>query len=125
MTIIRDTKQVLKTVSSDQEDRLKSHLGSQCSFFSSVASKSTLQTIKGASLFVDPSEFVGLSVIAGDILRPDLLLKVHNKFLYILKLTINHETNLTTNIARKDRKHLDLTRTLQHHFITLNSLTFL
>ena len=36
----KDTKQVLKAFRSDQEDRLKSHLVSQCSFFSSVTSHS-------------------------------------------------------------------------------------
>ena len=51
--------------------------------------------------------------ITGDSLRPDLLLEVHNKCLYILELTIGYETNLTSNIARKDRKYQDLIRTLK------------
>ena len=59
---------------------------------------------------------VSPSVITGDSLRPDLLLQVHNKCLYILELTIGYETNLTSNIARKDKKYQDLTRTLQHHY---------
>ena len=75
---------------------------------------STLQTIKGASLLVDLQGFLSRSVITGDSVRPDLLLEVHNKSLYILELTIGYETNLTSNIARKDRKYQDLTRTLQH-----------
>ena len=29
---------------------------------------------------------------------------------------IVYETNLTRNIARKDRKYQDLTKTLQHHY---------
>ena len=53
------------------------------------------------------------SVITGDSLRPDLLLEVYNKCLYILELTIGYETNLTSNIARKDRKYQDLIRTLK------------
>ena len=55
------------------------------------------------------------SVAAGNSLRPDLLLEVDNKCLCILELTIGYETNLTSNIARKDRKYQDLTRTLQHY----------
>ena len=77
---------------------------------------STPQTIKGASLFVALPGFVSPSVITGDILRPDLLLEFHNKYLYILELTIGYESNLTSNIVRKDRKYQDLTRTLQHHY---------
>ena len=195
----KDTKQVLKAFRSDQENRLKSQLVSQGSFFSSVTSHSlpkfnsiwssaqsnlpknifnftvryinntlptrknlskwglssspdcsfclmpesllhivagcstylnegrytwrhnsvlqfiasTFQTIKGASLFADLPGFVTPSVITGDSLRPDLLLEVHNKCLYILELTIGYETNLTSNIARKDRKYQDLIRTLK------------
>ena len=52
-------------------------------------------------------------VITGDSLRPDLLLKVYNKCLYILELSIGYETNLTRIIAHRDRKYQDLTRTLQ------------
>ena len=70
----------------------------------------------GTLLLVDFPGFVSPSVITGDSIRPDLLLEVHNKRLYILGLTIGYETNLTSNIARKDRKHQDLTSTLQHHY---------
>ena len=56
------------------------------------------------------------SVITGDSLRPGLLLDVHNTCLYILELTIGYETNLTSNIARKDRKYQDLIKTLQYHY---------
>ena len=77
---------------------------------------STFQTIKGASLFAGLPGFLTPSVITGDSLRPDLLLEVHSKCLYILELTIGYETNLTSNIARKDRKYQDLFRTLQYHY---------
>ena len=178
----KDIKQVLKAFFSNQEDRLKSHLVSHGSFFSSVTSNSfpkfnsiwssahsnlpknlfnftvryinntlpamknlptwdlssspdcsfclmldsllhlvagcstylnegrytwrrnwvlqfiasTLQTIKGTSLLVDLQGLVSPSVITGYSLRPDLLLEVHNKCLYILELTIGYETNLTS-----------------------------
>ena len=72
--------------------------------------------MKDASLFVDLLGVVSPSVITGDSVRPDLLLEVHDKCLYILKLTIGYETNLTSNIARKDRKYQNLTRTLRHHY---------
>ena len=62
-------------------------------------------------------------IITGDSLRPDLLPEAHNKCLYILELTIGYETNLTSNIARKDRKCQDLIRTLKcqyHNFKFIN-----
>ena len=66
-------------------------------------------------MFVDLPGSVSHSVVTGHSLRPDLLLEVHNKCLYILELSIGYETNRTSNIARKDRKYQDLTRTLQRH----------
>ena len=60
--------------------------------------------------------------ITGDSLRPDLLLEAHDKCLYILELTIGYETNLTSNIARKDRKYQDVIRTLQYHY---NNIKFI
>ena len=72
--------------------------------------------MEGASLFVDLPGLVSPTVITGDSLRPDLLLEVHNKCLYILELTIGYETSLTSSIARKDRKYQDLTRTLKYHY---------
>ena len=74
-------------------------------------------------MFADLPGFVTPSAITGDSLRPDLLLEVHNKCLYILELTIGYETNLTSNIARKDRKCQDLIRTLKcqyHNFKFIN-----
>ena len=70
---------------------------------------------KGHHYFFDLPGFVSPSVITGG-LRPDLLLEFHNNCLYILELTFGYETNLTNNIARKDRKYQDLTRTLRHHY---------
>ena len=72
-------------------------------------------------MFGDLPGFASPSVITGDSLRPDLLLEVHNKCLYILKLTISEETNLISNIARKDRKYQDLIRTLNITTKTLSS----
>ena len=81
---------------------------------------STFQAFKRASSVVDLAGFVSPSVIIGDSLRPDPLLKVHNRCLYILELTIGYETNLTCNIARKDRKYQYLNRSLQHYYNNVN-----
>ena len=60
-------------------------------------------------MIVDLPGFISPSVIAGDqLLRPDLLLAIENKVLYILELTVGFETNLKTNSVRKHEKYLPL-----------------
>ena len=49
------------------------------------------------TLYVDLPGFITPSVITGDELRPDLLLAIENKLLYILELTVGFETNLKIN----------------------------
>ena len=66
---------------------------------------SSLQCIKGATLFVDLPSFPSPSVITGDSLRPDLLLETADKILYILELTIGFETNVKCNAERKEAKY--------------------
>jgi hypothetical protein len=59
-------------------------------------------------MYVDLPGFISPSVITGDELRPDLLLTIENKILYILELTVGFETNLKTNSDRKHEKYLTL-----------------
>ena len=59
-------------------------------------------------MYVDLPGFISPSVITGDELRPDLLLTIENKILYILELTVCFETNLKTNSDRKHEKYLTL-----------------
>ena len=60
--------------------------------------------------------FLCPSVITGDNLRPDLLLPFQNKCLYIFELTVGFETNLQTNIPRKNEKDRDLIRSLKEEY---------
>ena len=73
-------------------------------------------------MFSDLPGFVSPSVITGDSLRPDLLLNVHSKCLYVLELTVGYETNLANNITRRDKKYQDLIMTLRHQY---NKVTFI
>ena len=41
-------------------------------------------------------------------LRPDLLITLEKKCIYVLELTIGFESNLFTNVARKQQKYQDL-----------------
>ncbi len=61
-----------------------------------------------SKIYVDLPGFISPSVITGDELRPDLLLTIENKIVYILELTVGFETNLKTNSDRKHEKYLTL-----------------
>ena len=52
--------------------------------------------------------YISPSVITGDKLRPDLLITLENKCIYILELTVGFESNLLTNATRKRQKYQDL-----------------
>ena len=69
---------------------------------------SSLLNVERSKLYVDLPGFVSPSVITGDQLRPDLLLAIEDKVLYILELTVGFETNLSTNSDRKRDKYLPL-----------------
>ena len=67
---------------------------------------SSLLDVERSKMYVDLPGFISPSVITGDELRPDLLLTIENKILYILELTVGFETNLKTNSDRKHEKLL-------------------
>ena len=60
--------------------------------------------------------FITPSVITGDELRPDLLLTIENKLLYILELTVGFETDLKINLDRKLKKYLPLISDQENNF---------
>ena len=74
---------------------------------------STLACVKNSKIYVDLPGFLSPSVLTGDSLRPDLLLKVENKCLYILELTVGFESNLQVNARRKHHKYLGLIKELE------------
>ena len=69
---------------------------------------SSLLNVERSQLYVDLPGFVSPSIITGDQLRPDLLLAIEDKVLYILELTVGFETNLLTSSDRKRDKYLPL-----------------
>ena len=58
---------------------------------------SSLVSAEQSKLYVDLPGFITPSVITGDQLRPELLLAIENKVLYVLELTVGFETNLNSN----------------------------
>ena len=67
---------------------------------------SSLLDVERSKMYVDLPGFISSSVITGDELRPDLLLTIENKILYILELSVGFETNLKTNSDRKHEKNI-------------------
>ena len=76
----------------------------------------SFKSVPDSVLYVDLPGFITPSVLSGYSLRPDLLLTISKKCLYILELTVGFETNLLTNAVRKAKKYEDLIRLQQHQF---------
>ena len=66
---------------------------------------STLKSVQNSDLYVDLPGYLSPSVITGDELRPDLLITLENKTIYIVELTVGYETNLLNNATRKRHKY--------------------
>ena len=54
----------------------------------------TLPSLKPSKFYVDVSGYLSPSILIGESLRPDMLLGIEDKCLYIIELTISFETNL-------------------------------
>ena len=70
----------------------------------------SFQSVHDSIIYADLPDFINPSAITGDNLRPDLLLVLPNKCLYILELTVGFESNIRKNSERKHTKYSDLIR---------------
>ena len=68
----------------------------------------SFHSIKNSSVHVDIPGFINPCALTGDSLRPDLLLVIPDKCLYILELTVSFETNLRNTSHRKQLKYKTL-----------------
>ena len=66
--------------------------------------------LRGVTCYISPS------VLTGDELRPDLLITLQTKCLYILELTIGNESNLLNNATRKRQKYEGLINKHQKYY---------
>ena len=57
----------------------------------------TLPSLQPSKLFVDLPGYLSPSILTGESLRPDMLLSIEDKCLYIIELTVGFETNLERN----------------------------
>lgn len=69
---------------------------------------SSLNSVQNYSLYADIPGYISPSVLTGDRLRPDLLVTIENKCIYILELTVGFESNLLNNATRKRQKYQEL-----------------
>ena len=77
----------------------------------------TLQSVNGYNLFADVPGFRNPSIITGDRYRPDLLLtSSNNSLLYLVELTVGYESNLESNIRRKNIKYKELVKQQRKYF---------
>ena len=77
---------------------------------------SSLADLQNAKLYVDLPGFINPSVVTGDSLRPDLLLAIEKKCLYVLELTVGYESNLQINANRKRQKYHDLIKDQESYY---------
>ena len=76
----------------------------------------SLKSIPDSVLYVDLPGYITPSVISGSSLRPDLLLTVSSKYLYILELTVGFEANLLNIAIRKTNKYEDLVKRQKNQY---------
>ena len=57
----------------------------------------TLPSLQSSKLYVDLPGYLSPSILTGESLRPDMLLSIEDKCLYIIELTVGFETNLERN----------------------------
>ena len=76
----------------------------------------SLNSIPDSVIYVDLPGYITPSVISGNSLRPDLLLTVSSKCLYILELTVGFEANLLNNAICKTNKYEDLVKCQKHQY---------
>ena len=69
---------------------------------------STFKSLDHSNPYAYSPGYVSPSVLTGDELRPDLLITLEKKCIYVIKLTIGFESNLLTNVTRKRQKYQDL-----------------
>ena len=65
----------------------------------------SFQSVRNPVIYADLPGFINPSAMTGDNFRPDLLLVLPKKCLYILELTVGFESNIRKNSHRKHSKY--------------------
>ena len=64
-------------------------------------------------------------IITGESLRPDMLLSIEDKCLYIIELTVGFETNLERNAGRKEIKYRPLLKQFDNKYLKTKFINLL
>ena len=72
----------------------------------------TLPSLQPSKLYVDLPGYLSPSILTGESLRPDMLVNIEDKCLYIIELIVGFETNFKRNAERKEIKY----RPFSKHF---------
>ena len=86
---------------------------------------SALLSVQHCDLYADLPDHVSPSVVTGDKLRPDLLITLENKCIYVLELTIGFESNLVNNEKRKRQKYQHLINELHKSYVKVKFVNLL
>ena len=81
----------------------------------------SLKVVEEVSFYADIPGLPSPSIIIGNDLRPDLLLRTKENCLYILEFTMSFETNQNSNVEKKNLKKLQLVSGLKTQY---TSVTF-
>ena len=81
---------------------------------------STLKCIKNSTMYAVLPGFLSPCIVAGDHLRPDMLISTGSATVYIIKLTVGFESNINLNAERKKDKYMQLTRDLSSKYRSVN-----
>ena len=76
--------------------------------YSSKFLAKTLPSVKPSKLYVDLPCYLSPSILTGESLRPDMLLSIEDKCLYIIEVTTGFLTNPERNAQRKEIKYRPL-----------------
>ena len=77
-----------------------------------------------SSLYADIKGFLIPSIITGEHYRPDLLLRIQSKCLYVLELTVGFESNVNNSAVRKKEKYLNLIKEMSRNYRCVKFVNF-
>ena len=78
----------------------------------------TLPPLQPSKLYADLPGYLSPSILTGENFRPDMLLNIEDKCLYIIELTVGFETDLERNAERKEIKYRPLLKQFGNKYRT-------
>ena len=73
-------------------------------------------SLQPSKLYVDLPGYLSPSILTGESLRPDMILIIEDKCLYIIEFTGGFETNIERNAERKEIKYRPLLEQFENKY---------